>query len=106
MPIRLLQLLFRLSVLAFLVGGVLIVLGQAAGIALGDAAWVSAVEEHAGPPTCIAASASGLIAFLLSYANKPQPADAPAEPQPADAPAEPQSADAPAVPQPTGAVEN
>ncbi|MFC9462606.1 hypothetical protein ACFWN5_30420 [Streptomyces sp. NPDC058430] len=94
MPIRLLQLLFRISVLAFLVGGVLIVLGQAAGIALGDAAWVSAVEEHAGPPTCIAASASGLIAFLLSYANKPQPAE------------EPQPAEAPAKPQPTGAAEN
>ncbi|MGW6400368.1 hypothetical protein [Streptomyces sp. NPDC055134] len=85
MPIRLLQLLFRLSVIAFLVGGVLIVLGQAAGIALGDAAWVSAVEEHAGPPTCIAASVSGLIAFLLSYAKKPQPAEAPAEPQPTGA---------------------
>ncbi|MFE6160574.1 hypothetical protein ACFQ7F_16870 [Streptomyces sp. NPDC056486] len=85
MPTRLFPFLFRLSVIAFLIGGVVIVLGQAAGIALGDAAWVTAVEEHAGPPTCIAASVSGLIAFLLSYVKKPQQAESSAEPQSAGA---------------------
>jgi len=73
MPVRLMKFLFRLSVIAFLVGGVAIVLGQTASIVLGDAAQVAAVEEHVSPAMCIAASISGLLAFLLSYA-KTEPA--------------------------------
>ncbi|MEV6169375.1 hypothetical protein AB0L99_14230 [Streptomyces sp. NPDC051954] len=67
MTVRTLQLLFRLTVIGFLAGGFLIVIGQALGIALGDAGWVAAVEEHAGPPTFIVAGVSGLLAFVLSY---------------------------------------
>ncbi|WP_051871332.1 hypothetical protein [Streptomyces sclerotialus] len=88
MPVRPLQVLFRLSIIAFLTGGFVIVTGQALGIALGDAGWVTAVEEHAGPATFIAAGISGLLAFLLSYL-KEDTAGAPAAhraPQPAAGP--------------------
>lgn len=74
MPIRPLQFLFRLSVIGFLAGGFVIVIGQALGIALGDAGWVAAVEEHAGPPTFVISSISGLLAFILSYLEKQETA--------------------------------
>ncbi|GAB2815310.1 hypothetical protein [Streptomyces daliensis] len=66
-PVRPLQFLFRVSVIGFLAGGLLLVLGQTLGIVVGDADWVTAVEEHAGPPTFVIAGISGLIAFALSY---------------------------------------
>ncbi|MFE7238941.1 hypothetical protein [Streptomyces sp. NPDC057580] len=69
---RLMQQLFRLSVLAFLVGGVVVVAGQLLGIALGDAQWAADVEADAGPPMCIAASISGILSFVLSY-GRPAP---------------------------------
>ncbi|MGW2169493.1 hypothetical protein ACWC1C_03045 [Streptomyces sp. NPDC001705] len=75
MPARPLQFLFRLSLIGFLAGGFLIVIGQLLGIALGDAVWVATVEEHAGPATFVIASVSGLLAFVLSYLHKDQPAD-------------------------------
>ncbi|MEU5023753.1 hypothetical protein [Streptomyces milbemycinicus] len=64
---RLLQPLFRLSILVFLAGGVVIVIGQALGIALGDAQWVANVQSDVQPPTCIAASICGILSFVLSY---------------------------------------
>ncbi|MEU6114378.1 hypothetical protein ABZ840_07540 [Streptomyces sp. NPDC047117] len=64
---RLLQPLFRLSILVFLAGGVVTVLGQTLGIVLGDARWVMQVESSAQPPTCIAASICGILSFVLSY---------------------------------------
>ncbi|MFF7828398.1 hypothetical protein ACFZCM_24580 [Streptomyces rochei] len=67
MPVRQLQFLFRLTLVGFLAGGVLLVLGQTLGLVVGDAGWVAAVEEHAGPPTFVVAGICGLIAFLLSY---------------------------------------
>ncbi|CAL9642123.1 hypothetical protein SUDANB145_06361 [Streptomyces sp. enrichment culture] len=67
MPVRQLQFLFRLTVIGFLAGGLLLVLGQTLGLIVGDAGWVTAVEEHAGPPTFVIAGISGLIAFVLSY---------------------------------------
>ena len=70
---RLMQQLFRLSVIVFLAGGVAVVVGQALGIVLGDAQWVADVEADAGPPACIAASISGILSFVLSY-GRPEPA--------------------------------
>ncbi|MBA2806052.1 MULTISPECIES: hypothetical protein [Streptomyces] len=70
---RLMQQLFRLSILVFLAGGVAVVAGQALGIVLGDAQWVADVEADAGPATCIAASISGILSFVLSY-GRPEPA--------------------------------
>ncbi|MGV9625034.1 hypothetical protein [Streptomyces sp. NPDC003487] len=73
---RLLLPLFRLSVLAFLAGGIVIVAGQALGIVLGDAQWVTDVEGSAQPPTCIAASICGILSFALSYRSRPHDASA------------------------------
>ncbi|MFJ9584994.1 hypothetical protein [Streptomyces acidicola] len=70
---RLMQQLFRLSILVFLAGGVTVVAGQALGIVLGDAQWVADVEANVGPPVCIAASISGILSFVLSY-GRPEPA--------------------------------
>lgn len=69
---RLMQQLFRLSVLVFLVGGAVVVAGQLLGIVLGDAQWVADVEADAGPPVCIVASISGILSFVLSY-GRPEP---------------------------------
>lgn len=70
---RLLQPLFRLSIVAFLTGGLVIVLGQALGIVLGDAHWVAAVESNAQPSTCVAASICGILSFFLSYRGPERP---------------------------------
>ncbi|WAP53789.1 hypothetical protein [Streptomyces sp. S465] len=70
---RLLQPLFRLSVIVFLLGGVIIVLGQAIGILLGDAQWVAEVETSAQPPTCVVASICGILSFALSYRRDTDP---------------------------------
>ncbi|MFF2502549.1 hypothetical protein ACFVTY_04050 [Streptomyces sp. NPDC058067] len=67
MASRLLQPLFRLSIVVFLLGGTLIVLGQAVGVALGDAHWVARTAAVLQPTTCIAASISGILSFALSY---------------------------------------
>lgn len=64
---RLLQTLFRLSIVVFLLGGAVTVVGQALGLVLGDAAWVEGVAADAGPATCVAASISGMLSFALSY---------------------------------------
>jgi hypothetical protein len=64
---RLLQPLFRLSIVVFLLGGAAIVLGQAAGIVLGDATWLVEAASTLQPPTCIAASIAGILSFILSY---------------------------------------
>ena len=68
---RLLEILFRLSVVVFLVGGVVIVAGQAVAIAAGNASWVEQVATAAEPPTCIAASICGILSFVLSYRSIP-----------------------------------
>ncbi|GAA0494359.1 MULTISPECIES: hypothetical protein [Streptomyces] len=73
MPHRLLQPLFRLSILVFLTGGLVIVLGQALGIVLGDARWVAAMESGVQPSTCIAASICGILSFALSYRRPDRP---------------------------------
>ncbi|MGW8379046.1 hypothetical protein [Streptomyces sp. ODS28] len=70
---RLLHPLFRLSILAFLLGGAAIVLGQSAGIVLGDARWVARAQSSVQPATCIAAGISGILAFALSYRRAEPP---------------------------------
>lgn len=88
MPTHLIKILFRLGVLGFLLGGLCIVTGQALGLVLGDATWVSDVATTAGPPTFITAGITGLLAYVLSYARSgdPDPEPVPAatpEPRPA-----------------------
>jgi hypothetical protein len=69
MPTQVIKIFFRLGVLAFLLGGLCIVAGQALGLVLGDAAWVNGVATTAGPPTFITAGVTGLLAYVLSYAR-------------------------------------
>ncbi|MEV6130927.1 hypothetical protein AB0M05_29580 [Streptomyces violaceusniger] len=86
MPTHVIKILFRLGILIFLAGGLCIVAGQALGLILGDAAWVSGVATTAGPPTFIAAGVTGLLAYVLTYTRPgdPEPATAAApEEQPA-----------------------
>ncbi|MGW2329287.1 hypothetical protein ACWC5C_26500 [Streptomyces sp. NPDC001700] len=93
MPIHLIKVLFRLGILVFLLGGLCIVVGQALGLMLGDAAWVNGVATTAGPPTFIAAGITGLLAYVLTYA-RPRDSGAAAaaapEAQPATAAAQPE----------------
>ncbi|AEY93996.1 hypothetical protein SHJG_8731 [Streptomyces hygroscopicus subsp. jinggangensis 5008] len=72
---RLLQPLFRLSVVVFLIGGLVIVTGQAIGIVSGKAQWVVDVETGAQPSVCLAASICGILSFALSYLRPEQPQD-------------------------------
>jgi hypothetical protein len=64
---NLLSVLFRLSVLAFLLGGAAVVALQAAGIVLGNGAFVEAVTDVVAPWAYGAAGVAGLLAFALSY---------------------------------------
>ncbi|POX37320.1 hypothetical protein C3486_28865 [Streptomyces sp. Ru73] len=74
---RLLQPLFRLGIVVFLTGGLVIVVGQALGVVLGDARWVAEVQSGAQPSTCVAASVCGILSFVLSYGRPEEnPADA------------------------------
>ncbi|CAG7583391.1 hypothetical protein ACVH9Z_00665 [Rhodococcus opacus] len=59
--------LFRISVVAFLLGGLAIVLGQSVGLILGDGVVVTHVEELLAPYAYGAAGIAGLLAFVLSY---------------------------------------
>ncbi|MFI0816779.1 hypothetical protein ACH4TX_09735 [Streptomyces sp. NPDC021098] len=92
MPTRLIKILFRLGVLAFLLGGLCIVVGQALGLVLGDAAWVNDVASAAGPPTFITAGVTGLLAYVLTYVRPEESAEpaAAAAQQPAATAAQPE----------------
>ncbi|AHK34226.1 hypothetical protein OPAG_01396 [Rhodococcus opacus PD630] len=59
--------LFRISVVAFLLGGLAIVLGQTVGLILGDGVVVTHVEELLAPYAYGAAGIAGLLSFVLSY---------------------------------------
>lgn len=56
---------FTLGVL--LIGGVLFVAGQAAGLVAGQNAWLEFFNTYVKPPVCIAASVCAVAGFLLSY---------------------------------------
>jgi hypothetical protein len=58
---------FTLAVLLLLLGGLVIVVTQVAGLIAGQGGWLTGVSETVEPPTLIAASIAGLLAFLLSY---------------------------------------
>jgi hypothetical protein len=62
-----LSVLFRISVLAFLLGGLAIVVLQIAGLAAGNGDFVESVNDSVGPWAYGASAVSGLLAFALSY---------------------------------------
>ncbi|TNM70273.1 hypothetical protein FHN55_00900 [Streptomyces sp. NP160] len=66
--LRVLRPLFTLFVVLLLAGGALLVGAQLVALVLGRGEWLSAVSDAVGPPTFIAASLAGLLAFVMSYA--------------------------------------
>lgn len=75
---------FRISVVAFLLGGLVVVALQAAGLALGNGDFVDAVSDVVAPWAYGAAGVAGLLAFVLSYfrTDEPQAADGVSTPVP------------------------
>jgi hypothetical protein len=61
--------LFRLSTVAFLLGGLVIVVAQAVGLVLGDGQFVTGVDAALSPTVYGCAGISGLLAFAMSYAT-------------------------------------
>ena len=62
---------FTVAVILLLLGGLAIVAAQVAGLVAGEGGWLTAVSETLEPPTFIAASVAGVLAFLLSYQRRP-----------------------------------
>ncbi|GAB2684687.1 hypothetical protein GCM10027271_53780 [Saccharopolyspora gloriosae] len=58
---------FKVCLVVFLVLGVALVLVQAVGIVIGNAALVSGAVDLLGAPTTIAAGVTGLLGFAMSY---------------------------------------
>ncbi|MGC7094302.1 hypothetical protein ACPZ19_06540 [Amycolatopsis lurida] len=58
---------FKLGLVVFLVLGVVLVLGQAAGIVAGSGAVVEGVAGVLAVPMTTAAAITGLLGFVLSY---------------------------------------
>ena len=58
---------FTLTLAVLLIGGVLFVAGQAAGLVAGQNGWLEFFNNVIKPPLCIAASVCAVAGFLLSY---------------------------------------
>ncbi|MDR6640663.1 hypothetical protein [Paenarthrobacter nitroguajacolicus] len=71
---RTIQATFVITLALLLVGGVVFVVGQAAGLVAGQGAWLAFFNEFFKPGMCIMASVCAVAGFLLSY-NKTQDAD-------------------------------
>ena len=54
-----------------LLGGVLLVAGQALSLVIGQGQWLTFLDETAKVPICAAASLCAIAGFLLSYRNDP-----------------------------------
>lgn len=66
-PRRFTETVFTLTLGALLLGGVLFVAGQAAGLVAGQNGWLEFFNTYIKPPICIAASVCAVAGFLLSY---------------------------------------
>lgn len=64
---RFTETVFVITLGALLVGGVLFVAGQAAGLLIGQNSWLEFFNTFIKPPICIAASVCAVAGFLLSY---------------------------------------
>jgi hypothetical protein len=66
--LRVLRPLFTVFVVLLLAGGALLVGAQLVALVLGRGEWLGAISDAVGPPTFVAASLAGLLAFAMSYA--------------------------------------
>ncbi|RKR12726.1 hypothetical protein [Arthrobacter oryzae] len=64
---RVIEVIFVLTLVALLIGGVLVVTGQAIALIAGQSAWLQFFNESVNPPLCIVASVCAIAGFLLSY---------------------------------------
>ena len=64
---KIICILFRITTLVFLLGGLTIVAGQAGGIIAGNGEFVTSFEETLAPWAYGAAGVAGLLAFVLMY---------------------------------------
>jgi len=62
-----LSVLFRISMVAMLLGGLVVVVLQSGGLIAGDGEFVTMVDEVVAPWAYGAAAAAALLAFALSY---------------------------------------
>ncbi|AJW40544.1 hypothetical protein NY08_2523 [Rhodococcus sp. B7740] len=62
--------IFRVSVVAFLLGGLAIVVLQGGGLVAGDGEFVTHIEELLAPWAYGSAGIAGLLAFALSYFHR------------------------------------
>ncbi len=60
---------FVITLAVSLVGGILLVTGQALSLVLGQGQWLSFLDVTAKGPICVAASLCAIAGFLLSYRN-------------------------------------
>ncbi len=67
---RVIQATFVITLGALLAGGVLFVAGQAAGLLVGQAGWLTFLNDFFKPGMCIAASICAVAGFLLSYGSR------------------------------------
>ncbi len=62
---------FVITLAVSLVGGILLVTGQALSLVLGQGQWLSFLDVTAKGPVCVAASLCAIAGFLLSYRIDP-----------------------------------
>ncbi|BCW68380.1 hypothetical protein NicSoilB4_31430 [Arthrobacter sp. NicSoilB4] len=67
---RAIDVIFVLSLVAFLGGGVLFVAGQALALIMGQGDWLGFFNEAIKTPMCVAASVCAMAGFILSYQRK------------------------------------
>ncbi len=70
--------LFTLFAVLLIVGGAVLVGAQLVALVLGRGEWLSTISDAVGPPTFIAASLAGLLAFVMTYAPGHEGTGAPA----------------------------
>lgn len=76
---RAIEVLFVLTLAAFLAGGIVFVAGQAIALVAGQGEWLTLLNDTIKVPICIAASLCAVAGFLLSYRrhqNQEQPQEA------------------------------
>lgn len=68
---RVISAAFVVTLAVSLVGGVLLVAGQALALVIGRGQWLTFLDATAKAPICVAASVCAIAGFLLSYRTEP-----------------------------------
>jgi len=79
---RIVRTVFTVAVLLLVVGGITIVGAQVVALVAGRGDWMTAISEVVGPPTFVAASVAGILAFVMSYRSGAAQDEDPVEGEP------------------------